>query len=877
MPPTPDPESSETIAQTAAIPSSSRPSLPRLTHTAVEDEGRFLPGAVIGGRYRIIGLLGRGGMGEVYRATDLMLGQAVALKFLPDSAASNEFLLERFHGEVRVARQVSHPNVCRVYDIGEADGVPFISMEYVDGEDLASLLQRIGRLPADKALQAARQICAGLAAAHGKGVIHRDLKPQNIMMNKRGETVIMDFGLAAVADQISGAEARHGTPAYMSPEQLKGAEVTAKSDIYALGLVLYELFTGKRAFEAKSVPQLLDLQESAQLASMTSIAAEIDPAVEKVVRRCLETDPARRPATALAVSAALPGGDPLSAALAAGETPSPELVAAAGANEGLPRKYSIPCLLFIIATLIAMPMFRQRSGALFNAALEDPPDVLKHKARNIAAALGYPKRPADTALWLTQRGLLLDALTRRNAASQARSWLEFEAPLLAQVRESPAFLNAAPNGYVDSEQPPPLTPGMLEVQLEAHGRLRAFSAMPYPPGQELPAPVSVDDVFRLAGFDKSRFVETAPRTVPRAPADELHAWKGTHPVIPDVPITVEVGSWKGRITHFHIIWPWSPDPNASARSEPWLAKMRTIVGISALVALVFFGVLLARRNWKAGRVDRRGAMWIGVGQFLIQMAAWFGRVHATPSLGLLFNFVNALGDAAVPSAGLWLVYLALEPELRRRWPHTLVAWTRVLSGRWLDPTVGGHVLVGAATGSALLWLAEGIGLFQSGILGTVGGIYGLQGTRPWVGVAIGRVGEGLQVGLLVFFMLSGLRYLLRRDWIATIVGALAMTFTQSDIAYSSNQALAFGLYVVLYGGLIFALLRLGLVVAVAEVFFINTINAITVGADWTAWYAPPGLALMALVLGVALFSFRLSLGASAAAGSSTVVSSAPVI
>src|SRR2546430_1686245 len=231
--------------------------------SAAEDEGRFAPGALLGGRYRIFGLLGRGGMGEVYRATDLTLGQSVALKFLPEEASRNPRLLERFHGEVRIARLVSHPNVCRVFDIGEVNGTPFLSMEYVDGEDLACLLTRIGWLPYDKALEIARKLCAGLAAAHDRGVIHRDLKPQNIMINKRGEVVIMDFGLAAIASELTGPEARNGTPAYMAPEQLKGAAVTNKSDIYALGLVLYELFTGKRPFDAQTVQQLMDLQEAA--------------------------------------------------------------------------------------------------------------------------------------------------------------------------------------------------------------------------------------------------------------------------------------------------------------------------------------------------------------------------------------------------------------------------------------------------------------------------------------------------------------------------------------------------------------------------------------------------------------------------------------
>ena len=147
------------------------------------EEGRFPPGTVLAGRYRVLGLLGRGGMGEVYRADDLKLGQPVALKFLPESAARNPDRLARFHSEVRIARQVSHPNVCRVYDIGEIDGAAFLSMEYVDGEDLGSLLRRIGRLPGDKALEIARKLCAGLAAAHDKGVLHRDLKPANIMLD----------------------------------------------------------------------------------------------------------------------------------------------------------------------------------------------------------------------------------------------------------------------------------------------------------------------------------------------------------------------------------------------------------------------------------------------------------------------------------------------------------------------------------------------------------------------------------------------------------------------------------------------------------------------------------------------------------------------
>jgi serine/threonine-protein kinase len=291
------------------------------------DWGRFAPGTLLAGRFRIVAPLGRGGMGEVYRADDLKLGQTVALKFLPDNLMHDAARLAQFHNEVRVARTIAHRNVCRTYDIGDADGRPFLTMEYVDGEDLSSLLRRIGRFPQEKAIEVARQICAGVAAAHERGVLHRDLKPANVMIDGEGHVRLTDFGLAAVAGSVENIRA--GTPAYMAPEQLAGREVTARSDIYALGLVLYELFTGKRFFEVKTLDELARLHESATKPTPTSVVPDLDPTIERAIQGCLERDPARRPASALAVSAALPGGDQLAAALAAGETPSPEMVAAA--------------------------------------------------------------------------------------------------------------------------------------------------------------------------------------------------------------------------------------------------------------------------------------------------------------------------------------------------------------------------------------------------------------------------------------------------------------------------------------------------------------------------------------------------------------------
>src|SRR5215471_2010796 len=296
-------------AATVVMPST--PSSPRAPSSGTRQRGRFNPGEVLGGRYRIVAMLGRGGMGEVYRADDLVLEQQVALKFLPEAVAQHPEALARFRNEVRLARQVSHRNVCRVYDFGEADGYCFLSMEYVDGEDLGSLLHRIGRLPSDKALEIARKVCAGLAAAHEKGILHRDLKPGNVMLDREGQVVLTDFGLAGIAGEIGGDEVRHGTPAYMAPEQLSGEEVSVKSDIYSLGLVLYEIFTGKLPYDSKTLADLVKWQKESQPVSPSTLVRDIDPVVERVILRCLQARPAQRPPSALAVAAALPGGDPL--------------------------------------------------------------------------------------------------------------------------------------------------------------------------------------------------------------------------------------------------------------------------------------------------------------------------------------------------------------------------------------------------------------------------------------------------------------------------------------------------------------------------------------------------------------------------------------
>src|SRR5262245_6857852 len=333
-------------------------------------------------------------MGEVYRADDLTLDQPVALKFLPDAAGRDAGRLTQFHNELRIARQVSHKNVCRLYDLGEADGRRFLTMEYVDGEDLASLLRRIGRFPQDRAVAIARQLCAGVAAAHERGVIHRDLKPANVMIDGDGNVRITDFGIATAADARASMG---GTPLYMAPEQLSGTGASIKTDLYALGLILFEVFTGRRAHDAKTLEDLRALHDTGTVTTPSSIVRELDPAVERLILRCLDRSPERRPASALAVAAALPGADPLAEALAAGETPSPEMLVAAAETEALGVGQAVAAVLFVAVCLILLAVLAPHGSVAGRVPLDKAPAVLADRAEQILASLGYTAPIADSA------------------------------------------------------------------------------------------------------------------------------------------------------------------------------------------------------------------------------------------------------------------------------------------------------------------------------------------------------------------------------------------------------------------------------------------------------------------------------------------------
>src|SRR3989441_247670 len=250
------------------------------------------PGAVLAQRYEILEILGEGGMGAVYKAMDRELSRPVALKVIRPDLAGNQAILDRFKQELLLAREVTHKNVIRIYDLGEAEGVKFITMEYVEGKDLRTLINEKNKLAPEEAVEIMQQVCRALEAAHSVGIIHRDLKPQNVMRDKSGRILVMDFGLARTleGDGMTQTGALVGTMDYMSPEQALGKELDQRSDVFALGLIFYELLTGKMPYKADSVVASLLKRTQERAAPVSSHDATIPQALSNIVGKSMEPD-----------------------------------------------------------------------------------------------------------------------------------------------------------------------------------------------------------------------------------------------------------------------------------------------------------------------------------------------------------------------------------------------------------------------------------------------------------------------------------------------------------------------------------------------------------------------------------------------------------
>ncbi len=870
-PPTPAPYRTPSSFPSPRTPRSATASNP-LSSSDPIGGGRFASGQIIADRYRVVALAGRGGMGEVYRAEDLKLGQVVALKFLPEALSQDAAALSRFHSEVRTARQVSHPNVCRVFDVGDADGSFFLTMEYVDGEDLASVVRRIGRLSPDKASEIARQLCAGLAAAHARGVIHRDLKPANVMLDGAGKIRITDFGLASIAASVQGAEARAGTPAYMAPEQLAGREVTAKSDIYSLGLILYEILTGKRAFEASTLPELMRLREQGTLTNPSTLVRDLDPMIERVILRCLENDPEKRPASALQVAAALPGGDPLAAALAAGETPSPEMVAAADASEGLVPSMALGLLAVAAICLLVFVLTADRFKIYGLVPLENPPEVLRVRAQEIIKQLGYTTLPVDSDYSFETQGDYVDYLRTQDKTIHRWEALASGRPagMVFWYRQSPremhpyGFYTSGGSGQVTSFDPPMTVTGMIYVILDPGGNLLHFEAVPPQKNSspQISSPADWPAAFSAAGLNSADFRSVPSQWTPLAWGDSRAAWERPLPGRPDITERIEAAAYRGKPVYFDVIYPWNTPPRDTPSTPSTHEKLAILVVVSLFLALMIAGVVVVRRNVRLKRGDTRGALRLGTFVFVIFLISWLLRAHHVASANE-FNFlIIALSWALFYAVLAGVLYFALEPYVRRRAPRTLIAWSRLLAGQWRDPLVGRDLLIGAVYGTVLTLFESSDNLLlpllgkphpSPGVVATEA----LKGVRSSVGLVLHFTLIFLLYALLIFFLLFLLRLIVRKDWIAAIVIVLLGAGTNTGGDY---PAVTFVASAVIWISILLVLKRFGLLVLIAGLVVQNVLQVFPVTARLSQWYAGPGLVGILAIAALAVYGFYASLG-----------------
>ena len=832
-------------------------------------DGGFSPGTVLADRYRIIALLGRGGMGEVYRADDLKLGQQVALKFLHKRLALDSARRERFYSEVRVARQVTHSNVCRVHDIVEAGDLHFLTMEFVDGEDLSSLLKRIGHLPGAKALDLARQICAGLAAAHDRGVLHRDLKPANVMIDGRGQVRITDFGLAVLVGERAQAEGVAGTPAYMAPEQFSGESASVRTDIYALGMVLYELFTGQRAFYAATIADSLSKKQTAAPTRPSEIVRDVDPDIECVILQCLESDPEQRPDSVARILAALPAGNRLEAALAAGVTPSPDAVAAAGEGIGIRPGMAVACLSGVVLGLILLAFLGARSNWAAQLMSENSPDALAVKARDTIKRLGYVDTQVESASGLAYDTDYLKYLEKSGNAGSRWNQLTRNRPSgvyfwYRQSPKSPARLIFASVIRVTENDPPQTTSGMVSIRLDPSGRLVSFSAVP-PPLESSDGVLHRPDwgvLISAAGLDPARFKSADPIWTPSTAFDARAAWTGVFEDQADLPIRIEAAAYHGKPVYFETVAPWTaPDRATAGQSTPGQRILQVFFAV-ALLTFIFGVILLARYNLKRGRGDRRGAYRLAFFLMAVDLLRSLFGVNHTMTPGEVGLILIAGIVAMFWGVLYYLTYLALEPFVRRRWPTALISWNRILNGKMRDSLAGRDALVGILFGVGLMLLqnAASYALVRNGkVIGSQSSLDAWTRVRDFISIGLwGSLESAIMSAMFVLFLVLLLRVLTRRQWLA--VAAYVSIFSIAGVLTVGGDPR----YLLPYSALTFALciavlLRFGLVSLTALFLVQKLINAVPYNADFSAWYAGNVLFALITILALSGYAFHAAL------------------
>ena len=653
------------------------------------------------------------------------------------------------------------------------------------------------------------------------------------MIDGRGRARITDFGLAASAAESSRHRGISGTPGYMSPEQARGEAVTTAADIYALGIVLYEIFTGRQAFDALSSAELIAMNASGvPPAAPSTIVPDIDHHVEWTILQCLHADPAKRPSSARQVLASLPARDVLEAAIAAGETPLPEVVAAAGSRGNL--KTPIAALLVAVTLIGTAAGVALRSGSDHDRLLRQlkSPEALRDRSAELAARLAPASSvDADEYFGYVENETLVASLASVPGPDRWK-------PLVDRPHDAMLFwyrrgVGNAPSYFrnVSFDDPPHIEPGSVSLLVDGAGRLRRFRHVPA--GEPAVKPVNWQTWFADAGLDMRAFAPTAvPRTgLPAVPADRIDAWQSRDLLI--------VGGTRGGVpVFFEVLTPLERESAAAPTAEGIDAVG---IGFGTILALIGVGaLLLARRNLNRGRVDRRGAWVLALFVFVTFTVSWLTSAS-------IAKVLEGIAYGVLASVVAWLAYVALEPFVRRRWPATLVGWSRLVQRRPGDPHVGRDILIGlaAAAASRVIVNLAAVALERSGTPDTAPtGLRILPSARAVASELFYNLFLAVLMTLCFLFLLYAITLVVRRRSIAVAAVCLVLLLL---------FAIDGGVAVI---GLIAALLvidRFGLLAGIAMMYG-SFLQAEIITFDLDRWYAGSSTMAMAILVALTVYA-----------------------
>jgi tRNA A-37 threonylcarbamoyl transferase component Bud32 len=632
-----------------------------------------VPPGAISTRYEILGELGSGGMGVVYKARDHETGELVALKSLRSEVAADAHTMERFKNELRLARRITHKNVCRIHDFVRSDGTAYISMEFVEGETLRSVLSRFGSMGVRKGIQIARQICSGLAEAHGQGIVHRDLKPENVMIDRRGNVKLMDFGIARSLQGgvTTGAGVVIGTPAYMSPEQAEGRPVDARSDIYSLGLVLYEMFAGVAAFHGETPVSLALKQIRERPLAPREHDANLPEYLEQTILRCLEKNPAARFSTVAELDDALSRQT-----LTPWSTPVD-----AGTSETRAAWFRRREQTLLLLGGLGLGLLAYFVGDMYPAShlrLQLDFDEARSQARRFLKEL-VPAVPVSLSrkalVWIDGRGADDSRASDPSHRTHDFTW---------------QFRWRGPNGLDVGE-----SEGSIEIDYE--GKLRSWNRGSA--GRAGPRLESSPEALRakaaelcrsLLGFDVARAsVKTDERRAANGDPYSHFEWTATAPDdrgyrtasvdLSGNGVDAIGTSYANYIRVPVIIHPWTD-----------------VVG-GFLFGALFLVVFLTRTvNIGAGRLRRPLIASAAVG-------VWGGACLESIFPGLPgFDWTADLLLGVAMFALIFVAWAAGEDIVLSLWPQKVTTWVRPLDGRWLSRAAAVSVLRGTLWGLAFL-------------------------------------------------------------------------------------------------------------------------------------------------------------------------------